>query len=589
MDSSLTFSPRQFIELYARGAYDELSEQFLAILRHFAGNFYSAIDFATQRAIDSFVVNFLNLFAQADYLPSRAHGIEFIEHNVTISNLAALSSLKTTDPFLEIVKYQQNNLIKILALYSARNRLHFDRREFFALEPHLAGVWYVAYAGIFHGGLVNPDVCENLKEHYAFQPSTFVPSDKLPDICYGCSYVDSDCERSIKPALNRWVRSTVGITRTKNTPNPKKIAVLSCLWWHGQSSYRIASAYLEALHDYELTLFHVPMPGRQVDTTQFRQVRELAFTDGVLDIAPLLENDFQVALFPDIGMTSFSIWLSNLRIAPIQVVLTGHSVSTWGAEIDYYISGADVEVPADPQRFYSERLILLPGCGAIHQVPDYAPVGRAKTVPEFVLNCPWTGQKTNDRLCRMLGEVIERSQKKLRLRLFVGGGLARGLDCVLFERELSSRLPAAVVEVLPNLSYREYMARLEEGDLTIDAYHYGACNTMADSLYVRKLMASCEGDRWYNRIGPQMLRMVGLPELIAPSPEEYVELIVRLIHDEEWRDSLENRLRTADLQNTIFGREDAKYFKQAIDYLIANHERLQRAKDRSPIRIERDH
>jgi hypothetical protein len=187
----------------------------------------------------------------------------------------------------------------------------------------------------------------------------------------------------------------------------------------------------------------------------------------------------------------------------------------------------------------------------------------------------------------MLAEIVQRSQKKLRLRLFIGSA-TRQLNLVPFARELSALLKGAVVEVLPNLGYQDYMALLEEGDLGLDAYHFGGCNTMADSLYVRKLMASCEGDRWYNRIGPQMLRMAGLPELVASSPEEYIDLVVRLIHDDGYRRALEGRLREADLKNTVFGREDAQYFRKAVDYLVANHQTLQKDNDRSPIRIGRD-
>ena len=93
MQSPPSFSPREFTELYVQGAFDELSERFLVILRYVASNFYEAVDSATQQAIDAFVLNFLHLFAQPDYVPNRQHGIEFIEHNGTIANLAALSAI----------------------------------------------------------------------------------------------------------------------------------------------------------------------------------------------------------------------------------------------------------------------------------------------------------------------------------------------------------------------------------------------------------------------------------------------------------------------------------------------------------------
>ena len=85
-----------------------------------------------------------------------------------------------------------------------------------------------------------------------------------------------------------------------------------------------------------------------------------------------------------------------------------------------------------------------------------------------------------------------------------------------------------------------------------------------------------------------MLRMVGEDGLIATSDAEYVDLIVRLIHDDALRAASGERIRKADLNGTIFDRADAKYFRKAIDYLIANHEHLAKEKERKPIRIERD-
>jgi hypothetical protein len=559
----------------------------LKVLRYFADSDFADIDLPTQRAIDAFVLNFLHLFCQADYQPRRDHALQFIECSTTISNLVSVSVFRTTDPYLEILRYQETGLGKLLALYSARNSVLFDREQFFARDPELAGAWYVAFAGLFKGALVRSDVCKNFQVHYAFQPPVFQASDRIPDVCYGVSYVDSDSEQSIKPIVNRWIRSVMRGTQIRNTPNPKKIAVLSCLWWPGQSSYRTLYSYVEALRDFDLTLFYVPMPGRPINAEHFREAKELRFARGALDIGPLLDNDFQVAFFPDVGMTSFSIWLANLRIAPIQLAGTGHPVSTWGAHIDYFISGADVETRDRPERYYSERLVLLPGQGAIHPTPEYTLQGRTKSVPEFVVNCPWSLQKVNHAFCELLAQIVQLSRKTLRLRLFVGNA-TRDLHLIPFVRELSAMLAGAIVEIVPNLSYSDYMALMEEGELTLDSNHWGGSNSMADSLHLRKLMVSCEGERWYNRIGPQMLRLAGLDELIVASPEAYVATVLRLIHDEDYRHGLERRLANADLAGKVFSQEDAKYFRTAIEYLIAHHESLRRDKERTPIRIERD-
>jgi predicted O-linked N-acetylglucosamine transferase (SPINDLY family) len=105
-------------------------------------------------------------------------------------------------------------------------------------------------------------------------------------------------------------------------------------------------------------------------------------------------------------------------------------------------------------------------------------------------------------------------------------------------------------------------------------------------LYLRKPTVTFEGNKWYNRIGSQMLRVVGLEELIAKSAEEYIRLTLKLIDDEQYRLSIQEKLKQADLNSTIFSSDSKNYFKKAIDFLIENHERLKHETSRKPIRIK---
>src|SRR5258707_1129470 len=108
--------------LYLRGQHDAVSESFLALLRHFRDTTYYRLDAQGQRFIDEFVKHFLTLFTQADYTLARPYEAEFVRLNATISNLAALSSFRTTDPFLEMLGETPSGFAKRLALCSARNR-----------------------------------------------------------------------------------------------------------------------------------------------------------------------------------------------------------------------------------------------------------------------------------------------------------------------------------------------------------------------------------------------------------------------------------------------------------------------------------
>jgi predicted O-linked N-acetylglucosamine transferase (SPINDLY family) len=142
-----------------------------------------------------------------------------------------------------------------------------------------------------------------------------------------------------------------------------------------------------------------------------------------------------------------------------------------------------------------------------------------------------------------------------------------------------------ILEIMPFLKYQEYMTYMEEGDLTLDTFHFGGCNVAADSLFIRKPFVAWQGDKWYNRISSAMLRRAGLDELICNSESEYLDTSLRLIHDDRWRDDLTARLQKTDLHGTVFGDAEASSFRRAVEYLLANHDRLKTEHGRKPLRI----
>jgi hypothetical protein len=176
----------------------------------------------------------------------------------------------------------------------------------------------------------------------------------------------------------------------------------------------------------------------------------------------------------------------------------------------------------------------------------------------------------------------------VKLRLFSGFGLAPHNGFVNFQRELAQLLGQGKAEVIPFCNYADYLRLMEEGQMSLDSYHFGGCNTVVDSLWVARPIVTWQGDKWYNRIGSQLVRMAGVPQLAATSEQEYLDIALRLIADDTWRKELQHRLRATDFDKSLFGSGDAKYFPQAIEYLVVNHDRLQGVPDRTAIRIERE-
>ena len=424
-----------------------------------------------------------------------------------------------------------------------------------------------------------------MAEHLSYHDERMNLTTDMAEPYFGSTYVDGLIDRQVKPFLNEVVRRSIPL-RCANTPNPRKIAVISDLWARTHSVYRTLYAYLASLKGhFHLTLFHC-LRHEDIETSLFDEVHRLEFRDLSLDVTPLQSNDFMVAYFPDVGMTLPSIMLANCRIAPIQACSVGHSVSTWGADIDYYISGQDVEVADEPQRNYSERLLLLPGMGVIHNRPLYERTNRQKKVSEIVINFSASGQKLNARMLRTLGKLLKQVHRPVRFRFFPAVlDIQNGYLPFLAEVCAALSGTSAVLEIMPSLRYADYMGLMEEGDLALDCFHFAGCNTVADSLSLGKPTVVWEGDKWYNRIGASMLRLAGLEELIGRSEEEYLEKALRLIHDDQWRESLTAKLQAADLDATVFSDAAGESFRRAMEFLISNHERLKSEPSRKPIRI----
>ena len=273
--------------------------------------------------------------------------------------------------------------------------------------------------------------------------------------------------------------------------------------------------------------------------------------------------------------------------APLQIAFSGHPVSTFGADIDYFISGAAAERPDHPEQYYSERLVLLPGLGCVPAKSPYAPrfKPRSEGHDRIIINCPWRTPKISARLAEAMRTIASRATRPVLFRIFVGGSMRTVQDFVPFEQDFFSVIPRDLAEVVHDLPHPQYMEMMERGHLALDSFHVGGCSTVSDALHLRLPMVCLEGNRWYNRVGPAMLRMIGMHELIAGGVEEYMAIAHRLIHDDPWRDSLRVRIQNADLDSTIFSAADAGHFADAAGLSFANHARLRQERDRLPVRI----
>ncbi|MGV3523945.1 MAG: tetratricopeptide repeat protein [Candidatus Sericytochromatia bacterium] len=249
----------------------------------------------------------------------------------------------------------------------------------------------------------------------------------------------------------------------------------------------------------------------------------------------IAQAELDVLIYPDVGMDPFTYTLAQYRLAPCQMVLPGHPVTTGIKNMDFFISGEGLD-PEGGEADFSESLIRLPG------LPDYArpqlppPASRRELqMPEGPLYfCPMTLFKVHPDFDVALQAILDedpsaqiallqfKNQLHLRLLKRFQTTLPRGLERVHF---------------IPWGPRETFYQRLQSADVILDTFYFGGGNTSYQALGlgcpIVTLDCAWNKGRWTQALYAQM----GLHGLVAADPKEYVALALRLAHDKAWNES----------------------------------------------------
>ncbi len=546
-----------------------------------------------------FIKFMLLIFSKEDFTVAPKYITYFIGLNNIISNLTVFSDFKTTDIVLSEVLKQQNNFFKILTLYSARNKLNLEVDKFFSINAYLTSLWLAAQVNSkwhitskahenLNKWLSDPEVCDK----YVLSAEG-APIMEEPCFTYFHStYAAPGKDKLIRKSINKRIKEDFKFSFSLKSPDFSKILVISRSLTKGHAVYKSISPMLYSLKEsYKLDLFHLYNEEENIDDKLFDNIRlikidsvDQSFKKETLE--EYLKENYGIVIFTDIGLSRPSIILANLRLAPIQITTYGHPVSTNGTEIDYYIGGQDVEIGPEAQEFYSEQLVLIPGSAVNSIYPNYTRKFPDKNKDAIQINCSWGNQKFSYPHLITLKKIIEKTKKKIIFN-FIG----MHHDCFLLptaEFELAEILGKENIRISKEASYPDYMKLIEESHFAIDSYPFGSYNRIIDNLFCGLPVVTLEGKLAYNRLASQILRDAELSELIATSDEEFVSKTVKLIEDDSYRAELTKKIESMDIKKKLMQSGNEKYFRKAIDYIVANHNKLKQKPSKQAIIIDKD-
>ncbi len=260
-------------------------------------------------------------------------------------------------------------------------------------------------------------------------------------------------------------------------------------------------------------------------------------------------DKLDILVFPELGMHAETFTLASLRLAPVQCAGWGHPTTTGLPNIDWFISAALME-PEGASDHYSERLALLPGLGTRYAVPRGGDT-RSRTdfgIPEdrtayLVPQSLFKIHPDNDAL---VAEVLSRDPRGIAV-MFASNydvltqAYARRLGRALRERGLD--IGERVHFLAPNIAHPVYLRLNELCDVMLDTMHWSGGNTTLDALASGLPVVTLPGTLMRGRQSQAMLRMLGLEELVAGTPQQLVETVAQLGTDAQRREALSRSIR----------------------------------------------
>jgi predicted O-linked N-acetylglucosamine transferase (SPINDLY family) len=324
------------------------------------------------------------------------------------------------------------------------------------------------------------------------------------------------------------------------------------------SIYRTHSLTLEAARD-KFHLVAMAYENCTDDQTRkvFHEVVAIPREASMLDQIKLIQNEAKtrkvdVFYMPSVGMFPLTMWLANLRMAPLQVMGLGHPATSHSDVIDYVV--VEEDYVGDPACF-SEKLLLLPADGMPYR-PSASATGinvmrppRASADVVQVAMCATT-MKLNPEFLQACAEIIRRSSVPLHFHFLIGQ--AQGLTFPHVHKVISQYLGEHVT-VYPHQPYVPYMQVIGACDMFINPFPFGNTNGIIDTISAGLVGVCKSGNEVHEHIDEGLFRRLGMPDwLIARSTEEYILATLRLAANHTERAWLRNRLSSPEKVKVLF-------------------------------------
>lgn len=595
----MPLEPDKIIKLIEEKQYIEAEKaivEILAMMGEMPGNATVKLELAREDATDEEIeqaqhaylikmtVAIADLFCTPNYQPSQEAIATFTSSKRAVDWIFDTGLWGNTDILIEelgiiaqaddgSLQIDETRITHLLMLVSSGSKFQLPWAEIMAICPSETLTTYI--------GLLNhpfPALTQNTDAGFNFllEVAATLPIIDLNDInaikrlvfpYFICSYATSPNKYEFKQWLNAILQHNVirnlpekqhkAITRIQSKslqPKKKYKMVILLETYPGHSAmFRIYNKHMTALaKQYDVVAFISTAEKEHANLDCFDRVVAIDGNGSVNHIAQLILNEKpDIIYYPSIGMRFWTIPLSLLRLAPIQLMTGGHPASSFSSEMDYFLVPGSTLPRKELQQNLTEKLIMLDDAAnndIFHTMEpsiDQAFLDKHNQFierdDEIVIGINGVLTKVSYDVINMCHQIQERSDKKVTFILF-SLYKKEQIGFLASKNQLSRFLDN--FEVISFSNYPTYLKTIARCDFLLPTLPFGGSNSNIDAMLLNKPKLFIKGKaQLYTLTDHYEWNRVGLGDLFGfDTIEEMTDKAVELVENQALRRSYHQEL-----------------------------------------------
>jgi predicted O-linked N-acetylglucosamine transferase (SPINDLY family) len=243
-----------------------------------------------------------------------------------------------------------------------------------------------------------------------------------------------------------------------------------------------------------------------------------------------------------------------LKPAAVQASWIGYPHTTGLSQIDYYISDNLCDPPGMTDHLYSEKVWRLPRIFSCYLPPMEFPIVTDSPLlnDNCITFCSFNNFAKVNEFTIELWATILRNVPNSRFVLksaALGGSTLQEAVCRQFAQHAIN--PERIVLLPFAASTMEHLAHYNQVNIALDTFPYHGTTTTCEALWMGVPVVTLAGSSHLSRVGVSFLHSVGLGDLVAETPHEYVACATRLAFDSHRLMHLRSRLRLMIAQSPL--------------------------------------